>query len=51
VVLSELTNSRRISDYFSRTLRYIYLSKQKRGDRDLGKASVEETLRDIPLLI
>ncbi|MEE8353086.1 MAG: tubulin/FtsZ family protein [Dehalococcoidales bacterium] len=51
VVLSELTNSRRISDYFSRTLRYIYLSKQKRGDQDLGKAGIEEALRDIPLLI
>jgi hypothetical protein len=51
VVLSELTNSRRISDYFSRTLRHIYLSKQKRGDKDLGKAGIEEALRDIPLLI
>ena len=51
VILSELTNSRRISDYFSRTLRYIYLSKQKRGEQDVGKISVEEALRDIPLLI
>jgi len=51
VVLSELTNSRRISDYFSRTLRYIYLSKQKHGDQDPSKVSIEEALRDIPLLI
>ena len=51
VVLSELTNSSRISDYFSRTLRYIYLTKKKRGEIEYGKGGMEEALRDIPLLL
>jgi cell division GTPase FtsZ len=51
LVLSELTNSVRISDYFSRTLKYIYLKKRKRGQIGEQQSDMEEALRDIPLLL
>ncbi len=51
VILSELTNSRRITDYFSKTLRYIYLTKKRRGEVEYGQGGMEEALRDIPLLL
>ena len=51
VVLSELTNSGRISDYFSKALRYIYLKKRRQGDLKEGREGFEEALRDIPLLL
>lgn len=51
LVLSELTNSTKISDYFSRTLRYIYLKKRRRGEIGEQQVGFEEALRDIPLLL
>ena len=51
VILSELTNSSRISDYFSKTLRYIYLRKRRQGEFKEGREGMEEALRDIPLLL
>jgi len=51
LILSELTNSARISDYFSKTLRYIYQRKRKRGKFGDQQAGLEEALRDIPLLL
>ena len=51
LILSELTNSVRISDYFSKTLRYIYQRKRKRGEFGDQQDGLEEALRDIPLLL
>jgi len=51
LILSELTNSRRISDYFTRALRYIYLKKRRRGAIESEQGGFEEALRDIPLLL
>jgi len=51
VILSELTNSGRISDYFSKAIRYIYLKKHRRGELKEGREGFDEALRDIPLLL
>lgn len=51
VILSELTNSGRISDYFSKAIRYIYLKKRRGGELKEGREGLEEALRDIPLLL
>ena len=51
LVLSELSNSTKIADYFSRTLRYIYLKKRRRGEMGEQQVGFEEALRDIPLLL
>jgi cell division GTPase FtsZ len=51
LILSELTNSRRISDYFSRTLKYIYMRKSRRGEIEQGQEGFDEALRDIPTLL
>ncbi len=51
LVLSELSNSTKIADYFSKTLRYIYLKKRRRGEIGERQVGLEEALRDIPLLL
>jgi cell division GTPase FtsZ len=51
LILSELNNSTKISDYFSRTLRYIYLKKRRRGEIGEQQVGFDEALRDIPLLL
>ena len=51
LLLSELTNSTKIADYFSRTLRYIYSKKRRRGEIGEQQVGFEEALRDIPLLL
>jgi len=51
VILSELANSGRISDYFSKAIRYIYLKKRQQGEFKEGREGLEEALRDIPLLL
>lgn len=51
VILSELTNSARISDYFTKAIRYVYLKQRRRGEMKEGREGFEEALRDIPLLL
>ncbi len=51
IVLSELTNSRKIMDYFNKTLKYTYLLKKKRGGADYESGGFEGALSDIPSLL
>ena len=51
VVLSELTNAIRISDFFSKAIRYVYLKQRRRGEIQEGREGFDEALRDIPLLL
>jgi len=51
VLLSELTNSRKVMDYFNKALRYTHLAKTKRGGIDYEYRGVEGDLSDIPSLL
>ena len=51
IVLSELTNSRIVMDYFSKALRYTYLAKRKRGRVEYEHREIEGDLSDIPSLL
>ena len=50
VILSELTNSRKVMDYFSRTIEYINRAKQRRG-MEHEQIELGETFKDIPNLL
>lgn len=51
VVLSELINSRKIMDYFSKALKYTYLTKRRRGEIEYERKGIEGDLSDIPSLL
>ena len=51
VILSELINSRRIMDYFTKALRYTYLTKRRQGGIEYEHTGVEGNLSDIPSLL
>jgi len=51
VVLSELTNSRKVMDYFNKALRYTHLTKRKRGGIEYEYKGIEGDLSDIPSLL
>ncbi len=51
VILSELINSRRIMDYFSKALRYTYLTKRRRGEIEHEHTGIEGNISDIPSLL
>jgi cell division GTPase FtsZ len=51
VVLSELVNSRKVVDYFSRTIDYIYLSRRRRGALEYEHRDIGEAFKDIPSLL
>ena len=51
VILSELINSRKVMDYFSKALRYTYLAKRKRGGIEYEHRELEGDLTDIPSLL
>ena len=51
VILSELINSRKIMDYFSKALRYTYLTKRRKGEIEYEDTGVEGNLSDIPSLL
>ena len=50
VILSDLINSRKVMDYFARTIDYIYLTKRRRGLIDYDRKEVGEAFKDIPSL-
>ena len=50
VILSELVNSRKVMDYFSRTIEYINRAKRSRGGIDYDHG-IGETFGDIPSLL
>ena len=51
VILSELINSRKVMDYFSKALRYTYLAKRRRGGIEYEYRGIEGDLTDIPSLL
>ncbi|MFC1864208.1 tubulin/FtsZ family protein [Chloroflexota bacterium] len=51
IILSELTNSTKVMDYFSKTLNYIYITKSRRGGIEHTRSGIEEALSDIPALL
>lgn len=51
VILSELINSRKVMDYFSKALRYTYLAKRRRGGIEYEHRGIEGDLADIPSLL
>jgi cell division GTPase FtsZ len=50
VILSELVNSRKVVDYFSKTIEYIANSKKRQGGIDWDQRGIEESFKDIPSL-
>ena len=51
VILSELINSRKVMDYFSKALRYTYLTKRRRGEIEHERTGIEGNINDIPSLL
>ncbi len=50
VILSELVNSKKVVDYFARTIEYIANSKKRQGGIDWDNRGIEESFKDIPSL-
>jgi cell division GTPase FtsZ len=50
VILSELVNSKKVVDYFARTIEYIANSKKRQGGIDWDHRGIEESFKDIPSL-
>ncbi|MDV2989416.1 MAG: tubulin/FtsZ family protein [Dehalogenimonas sp.] len=51
VVLSELVNSSRVMDYFSKTISYINNSRRRQSGLEYGFRGVEDSFKDIPSLL
>jgi cell division GTPase FtsZ len=51
IILSDLVNSRKVMDYFTKTINYISLSKRRRGGVEYEHRGIEEALKDIPSLL
>ena len=51
IILSDLVNSRRIMDYFSKTIDYIASARNRRGGIEYEHRGIVEAFRDIPSLV
>ena len=51
VVLSDLVNSRKVMDYFTKTINYISNAKRRQGGIEYGYRGIEEAFKDIPSLL
>jgi cell division GTPase FtsZ len=51
VVLSELVNSRKVIDYFSRTIEYITRAKRRQSGVEYEQMGMGEAFKDIPSLL
>jgi hypothetical protein len=51
VVLSELVNSRKVIDYFSRTIEYINRARRRQSGVEFEQLGMGEAFRDIPSLL
>ena len=51
VILSELISSRKVMDYFTKTIAYIDSAGRRRGGIEYGYRGIEEALKDIPSLL
>ncbi len=51
VILSDLVNSRKVMEYFTKTINYISLTKRWRGGIEYEHRGIEEAFKDIPSLV
>ncbi len=51
VILSELTNSRKVIDYFSKTIEYINRAKRRQSGIEYEQMGIGDTFKDIPSLL
>jgi cell division GTPase FtsZ len=51
VILSDLVNSRKVMDYFAKTINYISVTRRKREGIEYEHRGIEESFRDIPSLL
>jgi len=51
VILSELIGSRKVMDYFTKTISYISTTRRRRGSLEYEHRGLEEAFRDIPSLL
>jgi len=51
VILSDLLNSRKVMEYFSRTIEHIYLARRRRGSMEFDHKGIGEAFKDIPSLL
>ncbi|MCL2679445.1 MAG: tubulin/FtsZ family protein [Dehalococcoidia bacterium] len=51
VILSELVNSRKVMDYFSRTIEYVNRAKRRQSGAEYEQMGLGETFKDIPSLL
>ena len=51
VILSALVNSRKVVQYFTRTIDYISTTKRRRGGLEYEHRGIEEAFKDIPSLL
>ena len=51
VILSDLVNSKRVMDYFSKTIDYISCSKRRQHGVYQEHMTIEDTFKDIPSLV
>ena len=51
IILSELVASRKVMDYFTKTIHYISGSKRRRGGIEFEHRGIEEAFKDIPSLL
>jgi hypothetical protein len=51
VILSELVNSRKVMDYFSRAIEYINRAKHRQTGVQYDQIGMAEAFKDIPSLL
>jgi cell division GTPase FtsZ len=51
VILSDLINSRKVMEYFGKTINYISITKRRRGGIEYEHRGIEEAFKDIPSLL
>ncbi len=51
VILSDLINSRKVMEYFTKTIHYISITKRRRGGIEYEHIGIEEAFKDIPSLL
>jgi cell division GTPase FtsZ len=51
VILSELVNSRKVMDYFTKAIDHISTTKRRQGGIEWGHRGLEEAFKDIPSLL
>ena len=50
-ILSELVNSKRVMNYFTKAISYISTAKRRQGSIDFQHRGIEEAFKDIPSLL